>query len=69
MAIYDTHELTPEYIEFRDAKFNERYTRERHMHHAYYDDNGKLLRQCARCHKDLADDLHYRSDEPNKSYL
>jgi hypothetical protein len=57
--------LDPEYLEHRDSMFEEKYTHERHMHHAYYSDEGKLERTCARCHKDVADDLHYRSERSN----
>jgi hypothetical protein len=51
--------ITPEYIAMRDSLFEDRYTRERHYHNAYYDDAGKLQRMCAKCHKDLTDELHY----------
>jgi hypothetical protein len=54
--------MDAEYIEFRDGLFDERFTRERHTHHAYYDDDYKvLLLKCAYCHKDLMDDLHERA--------
>lgn len=51
--------MNEEYVDARDALYEEKWLTTPHVHHAYYDDEYNVLqRQCARCHKDLTDELH-----------
>ena len=45
------------------AEFDPKYQRERHVHLAFYDDNGNRTDRCARCLGDLREEIHFRVGE------